>query len=92
VKYLINSLQFTITYKNTAHCIADFSADIIKITIHLATMGFNDAGQLECIRNVATEFRPFCTYAMIVIEHTEVKDPDTERICVEGRSEGEGDA
>ena len=54
-----------------AHCIADFSADIIKITIHLVTMGFNDAEQLEWIRTVATEFRAFCTYAMIVIEHTE---------------------
>jgi hypothetical protein len=37
---------------------------------------------------VATEFRAFCTYAVFVTEHTEVKDPDTGRICARGRGEG----
>jgi len=40
------------------------------------------------IRTVATEFRAFCTYALIVIEHTEVKGPDTRRICAGGGVKG----
>jgi len=75
-----------------AHCIADFSADIIKITIDLATMGFNDADELELIRTVATEIRAFCTYALIVIQQCGVKDPDTGPICAGGGVKGGGDA